>query len=288
MFSAVKLDKCSSPLWLTNSNTTSLERNESRDDENESRIRPLKTDHGNKGHTSRLGLIDQQNERRESFFLIDPEPEDYRESSVRLIDANEKTNTKRHISKKQYVKDATRDRAASCVVPNDILVGRCDPHSCGMSQGSLCVIRSRRLGSRSALCKDVAIELVNHNGLEHLSSFTTKNMNRIRSFLKNIYGGPMQGLKSLKTLMLSNCPKLTWKLILIDMPQLRSILVRNSIEWPSLQRLKIHGCPKLKRLPLKKDGVVKLTSIEAEKSWWEALENDQEVTDKFQRYCTLM
>ncbi|PWA93457.1 NB-ARC domains-containing protein [Artemisia annua] len=215
------------------------------------------------------------------------------------------------------------------------------------------------------LCNDVAIELVNHNGLEHLSSFTTENMNRIRScvikdckkmrtivddntgggsildnmeqlhminlpVLKNICEGPMQGLKSLKTLILCNCPMLTWvctygvilqlpeirhlevercpeikeifngstnivspilpnlkKLILVDMPQLRSILVSNSFEWPSLERLKILGCPKLKRLPFQKDGAVKLTSIEAEKSWWEALENDQEVTDQFRRYCTL-
>ncbi|GKC53670.1 NB-ARC domains-containing protein [Tanacetum coccineum] len=207
-----------------------------------------------------------------------------------------------------------------------------------MSQGSLCVIRSRRLGSHSALCKDVEIELVNHNGLEHLSSFTTKNMNRIRSFahdysasfeehlwrsnarsqkledfdVKQLYEVDLgmyiwcdsttstnrhlevEGCIEIKEIFSGSTntvspilPNLK-KLILIDMPQLRSILVRNSIEWPSLQRLKIHGCPKLKRLPLKKDGVVKLTSIEAEKSWWEALENDQEVTDKFQRYCTLM
>ncbi|GKC53671.1 hypothetical protein Tco_1076416 [Tanacetum coccineum] len=37
---------------------------------------------------------------------------------------------------------------------------------------------SSRLSFRS---KDVVFELVNHNGLEHLSSFTTENMNQIRS-----------------------------------------------------------------------------------------------------------
>ncbi|CAI9304430.1 unnamed protein product [Lactuca saligna] len=215
------------------------------------------------------------------------------------------------------------------------------------------------------LGNDVAIELVNHNELEHLSNFTPANMNKIRScvikgcnkmrtivdgntggslilnnleqlhminlpFLKNISEGPMQGLNNLKTLILSNCPMLTWvctygvilqlpeirhlevkgcsemkeifsgpvnvvspvlpnlkKLILVDMPQLTSILVSNSFEWPSLERLKILGCPELKRLPFRKDGAAKLKSIETEKSWWEALENDKDVKEQFQRYCTL-
>nr|KAJ0184920.1 hypothetical protein LSAT_V11C900505010 [Lactuca sativa] len=215
------------------------------------------------------------------------------------------------------------------------------------------------------LGNDVAIELVNHNELEHLSNFTPANMNKIRScvikgcnkmrtivdgntggslilnnleqlhminlpFLKNISEGPMQGLNNLKTLILCNCPMLTWvctygvilqlpeirhlevkgcsemkeifsgpvnvvspvlpnlkKLILVDMPQLTSILVSNSFEWPSLERIKILGCPELKRLPFRKDGAAKLKSIETEKSWWEALENDKDVKEQFQRYCTL-
>lgn len=215
------------------------------------------------------------------------------------------------------------------------------------------------------LCNDAAIELVNHNDLEHLSYFTAENMNRIRSCvikdcnkirtivddntggslilnnleqlhminlpdLKNIYEGPMQGLSSLKTLILCNCPMLTWvctygvilqlpelrhlevkgcyeikeifngstnivspilpnlkKIILVDMPQLTSILVSNSFEWPSLKRLKILKCPELKRLPFQKNSAVNLTSIEAEMSWWEALENDQDFKDQFRRYCTL-
>ncbi|GKC10178.1 probable disease resistance protein isoform X1, partial [Tanacetum coccineum] len=77
------------------------------------------------------------------------------------------------------------------------------------------------------------------------------------------------------------------KLILVDMPQLRSILVSNSFEWPSLEKLKILGCPELKSLPFQKNSAVKLTSIEAEKSWWEALENDEDIRDQFRRYCTL-
>ncbi|KAL4580784.1 hypothetical protein LXL04_016986 [Taraxacum kok-saghyz] len=215
------------------------------------------------------------------------------------------------------------------------------------------------------LDNDAAIELANHNELENLSDLIPTNMNKIRScvikgcnkmrtivdgntrgslilnnleqlhminlpVLKNISEGPMQGLTSLKTLILSNCPMLTCvctygvilqlpeirhlevngcseikeifngcanvvspvlpnlkKLTLVDMPQLTSILVSNTFEWPSLERLKILGCPELKRLPFQKDGAVKLKSIEAEKSWWEALENDIEVKEQFHRYCTL-
>ncbi|KAK2973977.1 hypothetical protein RJ640_013538 [Escallonia rubra] len=77
------------------------------------------------------------------------------------------------------------------------------------------------------------------------------------------------------------------KLILVEMPQLRSIWSDDSLEWPSLERLLVHGCPRLDKLPFSQHNAMKLRSIETEENWWQALQwQTQEVKERFQRWQT--
>ncbi|KAK2973972.1 hypothetical protein RJ640_013533 [Escallonia rubra] len=76
-------------------------------------------------------------------------------------------------------------------------------------------------------------------------------------------------------------------LILLDLPQLRSIWSDDSLEWPSLERLLVHGCPRLDKLPFSQHNAMKLRSIETEENWWQALQwQTQEVKERFQRWQT--
>ncbi|GJV61131.1 hypothetical protein Tco_1467231 [Tanacetum coccineum] len=55
--------------------------------------------------------------------------------------------------------------AIGYAIPNDILVGRYDPHLRSLSQGSLCVFRSWHFGSRSALGESASQPYVGHESL---------------------------------------------------------------------------------------------------------------------------
>ena len=57
-------------------------------------------------------------------------------------------------------------------------------------------------------------------------------------------------------------------LVLINLPKLRSIWVDDSLEWPSLRRIKIAMCDMLKRLPFNNANANKLRFIEGQQSWW--------------------
>lgn len=84
------------------------------------------------------------------------------------------------------------------------------------------------------------------------------------------------GLPSLKTL------------ILLDLPKLTSICVDYSLEWPSLQRIKISGCDMLRRLPFNNANATKLRFIEGQEPWWGALIwDDDAVKKKLQSLCIL-
>ncbi|KAK2965949.1 hypothetical protein RJ640_002679 [Escallonia rubra] len=77
------------------------------------------------------------------------------------------------------------------------------------------------------------------------------------------------------------------EVILLDMPNLRSIWVDESLEWPFLERLEILRCPSLKRLPFSNTNAPKLSYISTEQDWWEALQwQRQEAKEQFQQYCT--
>ncbi|GFY94678.1 pentatricopeptide repeat (PPR) superfamily protein [Actinidia rufa] len=78
------------------------------------------------------------------------------------------------------------------------------------------------------------------------------------------------------------------KLILVDMPNLRSICGIESLKWPSLEKLKIVGCPSLRKLPFNKDNVKELKGVKAEQHWWEALQwQNQESKERITKLCTL-
>ncbi|PSS19016.1 Disease resistance protein [Actinidia chinensis var. chinensis] len=78
------------------------------------------------------------------------------------------------------------------------------------------------------------------------------------------------------------------KLILVDMPNLRSICGIESLKWPSLEKLKIVGCPSLRKLPFNKDNAKELKVVKAEQHWWEALQwQNQETKERITKLCTL-
>ncbi|PSS02918.1 Disease resistance protein [Actinidia chinensis var. chinensis] len=65
-------------------------------------------------------------------------------------------------------------------------------------------------------------------------------------------------------------PKLR-KLILRDLLNLESICLNESSTWSALEKLKIHNCPTLHKLPFSKDNAEKLIK-KPEKHWWDALQ----------------
>lgn len=136
--------------------------------------------------------------------------------------------------------------------------------------------------------------------------------------LESLWGGSIHidNLPELKTLNLSRCPKLTEiitqdavkdiihishgagkkplvfrnlkEVVLVDMQTLTSIWENDLLGWPALKKVEISKCPALHHLPFSKDNAVKLTSIIAEKSWWEALQwTDPEAKQHFQKFYTI-
>ena len=125
--------------------------------------------------------------------------------------------------------------------------------------------------------------------------------------LKNIFSnGMIQQLHHLQQLTVQECheieeivtesenhgldpgslPRLK-SLVLLDLPQLRSIWVDDSLEWPSLQTIRIFRCNKLKRLPFGRANAARLRSIEGEESWWETLVwKDDAIKERLQSICT--
>ncbi|KAJ7946532.1 Disease resistance protein [Quillaja saponaria] len=57
-------------------------------------------------------------------------------------------------------------------------------------------------------------------------------------------------------------------LALINLPKLNTVCLNNSLMWPSLEVLKVHGCPELKTLPFSKDNATSLRFIRGQQEWW--------------------
>lgn len=140
--------------------------------------------------------------------------------------------------------------------------------------------------------------------LPNLEELYVKMMPQLESILK----GPVVpgSFCKLRTLKIENCtlikellvdsgnatlyhdflPNLEM-LILIDMPNLTRICSYKSLDWPALMKLQLHGCLKLIELPFTKDNARKLTSIEAERTWWDKLQwQEPEVKERLQPYCS--
>lgn len=135
--------------------------------------------------------------------------------------------------------------------------------------------------------------------------------------LESLWNGSihLDNLPKLKTLRLSRCPKLIKiitqdavkdiiqisrnagqkplvfpnlkEVILVEMANLTSICENELLDWPALKRVRISKCPALRHFPFGKDNAIKLTSITAEETWWEALQwTNHEAKQHFQKHCT--
>ncbi|KAM7477911.1 hypothetical protein LguiA_026124 [Lonicera macranthoides] len=132
---------------------------------------------------------------------------------------------------------------------------------------------------------------------------------KILPALESIWKGPVAlgSLNKLRTLKIEKCSQMKdlftetgngglslnflpnlQMLILVDLPNLTRICAYKSFEWPALEKLRIHACPNLIELPFNKDSATRLKLVEAEQSWWDALQwHDPEVKEILQSYCSL-
>ena len=109
--------------------------------------------------------------------------------------------------------------------------------------------------------------------LQHLRVEECGQIEEIIMESENI-GLEANALPSLKTLVLLNLPELT------------SIWIDDSLEWPSLQRIKVSTCDKLKRLPFNNANATKLRFIEGHESWWgELVWKDEAIKQRLQSLC---
>ncbi|KAK3419566.1 hypothetical protein EUGRSUZ_G00160 [Eucalyptus grandis] len=83
----------------------------------------------------------------------------------------------------------------------------------------------------------------------------------------------------------STLPRLK-KLVLRDLPKLRSITLDESLIWPSLERVEIASCRFLLKLPFSRENAINLRSIDAEESWWSTLVwQDIAIKQRLQPLC---
>ena len=125
-----------------------------------------------------------------------------------------------------------------------------------------------------------------------LAQLTTVTLSNCPKLMKIFSNGMIQQLIQLTHLRVEEChqikeiimksentqlknqalPKLK-TLELIHLPRLTSIWAKDSLEWPSLQEVKISNCLMLKSLPFNKVNATKLRSNKGQQSWWEALDD---------------
>ncbi|KAH7835215.1 hypothetical protein Vadar_023970 [Vaccinium darrowii] len=132
-----------------------------------------------------------------------------------------------------------------------------------------------------------------------LCKLTTVVISSCRTLVKIFPPGAIQQLHEIQYLTIEKCneveeiipkadagvilPKLE-ELTLLGMKKLRSICANESLEWPSLEKLKIFECRGLCKLPFKKGNVANLRRIEVEGKWWGALQN-QEDKKELEKLC---
>ena len=80
-------------------------------------------------------------------------------------------------------------------------------------------------------------------------------------------------------------PKLK-TLELYDLPKVESICTDDSLEWPSLENIKISMCQSLTRLPFNCENAVNLRCIECQQLWWSALVwNEDTIEQRLRSIC---
>ncbi|GLT32080.1 hypothetical protein SLA2020_067700 [Shorea laevis] len=134
----------------------------------------------------------------------------------------------------------------------------------GLSEGSLSKLQTIVIESCPLLTKISSYGPM----LAKIRKLVIKKCSMIEELIMNAVVGSMQELKILE---------------LLDMPQLRTISDDPSLAWPKFEELRICECPKLKRIPFKKENAANLKLIEGEQAWWDALKwENTEVKEYFQ------
>ncbi|XP_056162720.1 probable disease resistance protein At4g27220 isoform X2 [Syzygium oleosum] len=79
------------------------------------------------------------------------------------------------------------------------------------------------------------------------------------------------------------------KVVLHDLPKLRSIAPDDLLIWPSLERVDIASCPSLLKLPFTEKNAVNLRFIDVEQSWWSALAwRDDAIEQRLRSFCNFI
>ncbi|KAK3419568.1 hypothetical protein EUGRSUZ_G00162 [Eucalyptus grandis] len=77
------------------------------------------------------------------------------------------------------------------------------------------------------------------------------------------------------------------KLVVHDLPKLRSIAPNDLLIWPSLESLDIASCPSLLKLPFIGINPINLRSIDADQSWWSTLGwQDEAIEERLRSFCS--
>ncbi|XP_023873991.1 probable disease resistance protein At1g15890 [Quercus suber] len=75
-------------------------------------------------------------------------------------------------------------------------------------------------------------------------------------------------------------------LVLSNLPRVKRIWTSDSLKWPSLERIKISMCQILTKLPFNNENAINLRRIEADQSWWSALEcQDDAIKQRLRSIC---
>ncbi|XP_057466098.1 probable disease resistance protein At1g61300 isoform X2 [Actinidia eriantha] len=142
--------------------------------------------------------------------------------------------------------------------------------------------------------------------LGSLNKLTTLDLTSCQILVNIFPSGTIQQLREIQFLKIENCPNVKEiipesdavanprvlpelkELILFDMPKLSCVCAIESLEWASLEELKICKCPDLLKLPFNKVNAINLEVIEAEQVWWEALKwqkpQNNEVKERFHKF----
>ncbi|KAK9077029.1 hypothetical protein SSX86_005364 [Deinandra increscens subsp. villosa] len=145
-------------------------------------------------------------------------------------------------------------------------------------------------------CNKIVTLINQTDGFSNLETLILSGCSQLKALFLNNEG---QTTMSIKHLEIRDClaieeinmslnsggdilPKLK-KLVLHNLWNLTKIC--SDLEWPSLTTLEIHECPVLTEIPLNADNANKLHDIKVEKNWWEALQLDDGIKQKFEQSC---
>ncbi|GKC12424.1 putative P-loop containing nucleoside triphosphate hydrolase [Tanacetum coccineum] len=119
-------------------------------------------------------------------------------------------------------------------------------------------------------CSELKVLFSNNGGemgIEHLEIRGCSSLEEINMKLTSGVGDVFPKVKTL---------------ILHELPELKKIFSVGL--WPSLEKLGVYKCDKLTELPFHIDGAKNLETIEVENTWWEKLQIDPAIKQKFKSF----